>query len=241
MTGRGLGWWATGLELLFPQPCPGCGGDGPWCPSCAADLVGRLRSVRLSDSALDAATGVDLPPVRALTRYRGAVRAAILAGKEHGRGDLPPLLGAAIGRALARAGPRRPPTDRAGLWLVPAPSRRSSARRRGGDPVLAMARAAAKTLAAAGLPAGVAPCVWTASRARDSVGLDPGQRAANLSGRVRFRARAAPPVGARVVVVDDVVTSGSTVVATVRVLAGHGIRVDAAVAVATPAPWVHAR
>jgi predicted amidophosphoribosyltransferase len=81
-------------------------------------------------------------PVWALARYTGPVRAAIVAGKERGRRDLPPTLGLALGRGLVRL--RRSGVLPGALWLVPAPSRRSAARARGGDPVTAMARAAAR-------------------------------------------------------------------------------------------------
>ena len=225
------------LDLVLPRCCPGCGGPTGWCDGCAAALTGRLRSVRLDAPAMDAAAGLALPPVRALARYTGPVRAAILAGKEGARRDLPVRLGAAVGRAWTRsAGP--PPPRTQPIWIVPAPSRRAAARRRGGDPVTRMARAAADELAAAGWPVGVAPCLYTASRARDSVGLDAAQRAANLAGRIRFRPRAGPGPGARVLLLDDVVTSGATVVSAVRVLHGRGIGVIDSLFVAAAAPWV---
>lgn len=228
---------AAALDLVLPLECPGCGGAAAWCAGCAAGLTGRLRSVRLADAALDAAAGLPLPPVRALARYAGPVRAAVLAGKEGARRDLPVVLGAAVGRAWVRSAGRPPPEPAGPVWLVPAPSRRAAARRRGGDPVTRMARAAAVELIAAGWPAGVAPCLVTAGRARDSVGLDAAQRAANLAGRVRFRPRAGPGPGAQVILLDDVVTSGATVVSAVAVLRGQGIEVIDSVAVAAAAGW----
>ena len=128
-----------------------------------------------------------LPPIRALTRYRDPVRSAIIAGKERGRRDLPPTLGVALGTGLLRlhalgvidAGRAR----RSGVAGA-GPDPAIAARRRGGDPVAAMARSAARTVAAAGWSCGVAPCLWTRRGARDSVGLDAAQRAANLAGRI---------------------------------------------------------
>ncbi len=232
---RGSGPIGVLLDLVMPRPCPGCGGPTPWCDGCAATLAVRARQVSLPEVTLDAAGDLALPLCRALARYAGPVRAAILAGKERGRSDLPPLLGRAVGVALLRM--RRIALLPEEIWIVPAPSRRAAARSRGGDPVTAMAMAAARTLAEGGSVGGVAPCLYTQGRARDSVGLDASARAANLAGRVRFRAAGAPPEGAAVVLLDDVLTTGSTVVAAVRALSVVGIDVVCALAVATAAPW----
>jgi len=213
------------LDLLLPRPCPGCGSALPWCAGCAGTLTGRPRLVALPESTLDAAARFALPPARALARYSGPARAAILAGKEKGRTDLPPLLGSSVGAALLRL--RRASLVPDEVWIVPAPSRRSAARRRGGDPVLAMA--------------GVAPCLYTARGARDSVGLDSAGRVANLQGRVRFRPSARPPPRARVVVLDDVLTSGATLLVSCRALSAAGVEVAGGLAVATASPWLAVR
>ena len=140
----------------------------------------------------------------ALAHYTGPVRAAILAGKEKGRRDLPPRLGVALGAAvvhlLAWGAVAEP------VWLVPAPSRPAAARRRGGDPVRAMATAAARTVAGEGLAAGVAPCLVTA-----------------------------------VLLVDDVLTTGSTAVAAAATLAAAGRRPVGMLTLAAVPRWVNAR
>ena len=225
----------TAFDLVLPRPCPGCGGAASWCAGCAATLDVRPRLVLLPEQTLDAAAGLALPPVRAIARYAGPVRAAILAGKERGRTDLPGLLGVALGRALLRL--RAMGVLPGDCWIVPAPSRRSAARRRGGDPVTAMAVAAATTMAAAGVAAGVAPCLHTGGRARDSVGLDAAGRVANLAGRIRFSDSAGPPGGAPVVLVDDVVTTGATLLASVTALRAQGVEVTGLLALAAAAPW----
>jgi predicted amidophosphoribosyltransferase len=66
------------------------------------------------------------------------------------------------------------------------------------------------------------------SGARDSVGLDAEQRAANLAGRVRVRAAALPGSGT-VLLVDDVVTTGATLRTCYDALATAGVGVGAAV------------
>jgi predicted amidophosphoribosyltransferase len=209
--------WSTLADLTLPRTCPGCGAAAPWCASCAGLLAGRPRRARPPQS--DPTEEFRLPPVYALAPYRGPVRSVILAAKEHGRRDLPPALGRSLGAGLARlitiAVMVIP------VWLVPAPTRPAVARSRGGDPITWMARAAATELASRGYPCGVAPCLYTGRGARDSVGLDARARMENLRDRVRWRQRAAPPAGARVVLIDDVFTTGATAACATAVLATH--------------------
>ena len=226
--------WNTLADLSLPRCCPGCGAAEPWCPACARQLGGRPRRARLPETS--GSEPPLLPDTYALARYRGPVRAAILAAKEHGRRDLPALLGKALGVGLARlvaiAVVLLP------VWLVPAPTRPSVARSRGGDPVTWMARAAATELIGRGFVAGVAPCLFTARGARDSVGLDAQARIANLRGRIGWRSPAAPPPGAAVVVIDDVLTTGATAAGASLVLAAHNHPVQLFLTLAAVPPLV---
>jgi predicted amidophosphoribosyltransferase len=111
------------------------------------------------------------------------------------------------------------------LTIVPAPTRRSAARRRGGDPVTRMAR-----LAVAGHPEiAVVPALRMRALVRDSVGLGTSARERNIAGRVLLR-------GTRprteVVLVDDIVTTGATARESVRILHGAGVRVAAVLVIA---------
>ncbi|WIX82060.1 ComF family protein [Amycolatopsis carbonis] len=119
---------------------------------------------------------------------------------------------------------------RGGPWcLVPAPSRRSASRLRGGPHVQRLADAAACCLAQTGAEAFVAPAL-ALKGARDAVGLSRAERVANLAGRLRFVPAGRPPPGSRVVVLDDVVTTGATAAACVRALTDAGVAVSAVVA-----------
>ncbi|GAA2690010.1 hypothetical protein GCM10010428_65330 [Actinosynnema pretiosum subsp. pretiosum] len=192
------------IELLFPPRCPGCGSGGAAaCPAC---LVGFGPPRRVS------VRGV---PVFTLADHAGAARALLLAFKERGRRDLAAVLGALLAAALPLL-----PLPPGPVWFVPAPSTRRAARRRGGSHVDAALRGA-------GVPR--APVLGLASGVVDSVGLTAAQRRANLRGRVLLRAGPLPPPGAVCVVVDDVVTTGATVLECARVLRSAGFRVPLAV------------
>ncbi|MGB9226307.1 ComF family protein, partial [Mycobacterium sp.] len=64
--------------------------------------------------------------------------------------------------------------------------------------------------------------------ARDSVGLGTSARERNIAGRVLLRGRRP---GAEVLLVDDIVTTGSTARESVRVLQAGGLRVAAVLAI----------
>ncbi|PRX49055.1 putative amidophosphoribosyltransferase [Prauserella shujinwangii] len=205
------------LDLLLPASCAGCGDQGAaCCPSCAATLAGRELVRRV-------AAGTE---IHALARYDGVPRRLVLAYKERGRRDLARPLGAALAAAVPYLPGGRPAADGT-WWLVPAPSRRSAARARGGQHVHALARRCAAELAARGVPAAVAPALRLGAGARDAVGLGPAERVANLAGRVRARPAGSPPPGTPVVLLDDVVTTGATAVTCANALRTGGAEVVA--------------
>ncbi|MCA2264617.1 phosphoribosyltransferase [Mycobacterium marseillense] len=207
------------LDLILPTECGGCGAPASrWCQACATELDVRPDEPHVVNPRIDA--GV---PVFALGRYANARRQAILALKEHGRADLVAPLARALALGVHRLlswGIVDTP-----LTIVPAPTRRSAARRRGGDPVLRLARAAVAQH----------PEIWVAQAlrikalTRDSVGLGTAARERNITGRVVLRGR---PPRTDVMVVDDIVTTGATARESVRVLQGAGVRVVAVLAIA---------
>ncbi|HEU4359989.1 MAG TPA: ComF family protein [Mycobacterium sp.] len=216
------------LDLVLPTICGGC--DAPstrWCAACAGQLAVGPDQPRLVSPRVDPQV-----PVFALGRYAGARRRALVAVKEHGRADLITPLSAALGAAVQRLlgwGLLDAP-----LTIVPAPTRRSAARRRGGDPVARIAVAAV-----AGQPGiVVAPVLRMRALTRDSVGLGSAARERNVAGRVLLRRNrlGRRPSGGEfpgdVLLVDDIVTTGATMAESVRVLRSGGVRVAAVLVIA---------
>lgn len=216
----------AGTDLVLPTVCGGCGRPSVrWCADCAAVLadvpIALSPRVRVGTAAW------------ALGPYRDIRRTALLALKEHGRRDLIEPFGHALAAGINTLGrwgelPAGPGADDATLTLVPAPTRRSAARRRGGDPVTGMARVA--TAALGGRAVRTRPVLVTVAGTRDSAGLDARARARNLAGSIRVRGTA--PVGGTVIVVDDVLTTGVTAAESVKVLGAHGVTVHAVLVVA---------
>jgi predicted amidophosphoribosyltransferase len=209
------------LDLVLPLECGGCGSPSTrWCDACARRLAVGADAPHVVTPR--AHPGV---PVFSLGRYAGARRNAIVAVKEHGRADLIRPLGFALGDGLRRLltwGMVGLP-----LTVVPAPTRRHAARRRGGDPVTRMALAATS----GGRDARVVQALRMTALVRDSVGLSSAARRRNVAGRVRL-CGSGDRLSGDVVVVDDIVTTGATVAESVRVLQTSGARVVAVLVLA---------
>ncbi len=207
------------LDLILPLECGGCGAPSTrWCAACGLELSVAADQPHVVNPRIDPQV-----PVFALGRYAGARRQAILALKEHGRGDLVAPLARALAIGVHRLlswGIVETP-----LTIVPAPTRRLAARRRGGDPVARLARAAV-----AGHPdIAVTPALRTKALARDSVGLGTAARERNIAGRVLLSGRRPRT---EVMIVDDIVTTGATARESVRILRAAGLRVAAVLAIA---------
>jgi predicted amidophosphoribosyltransferase len=183
------------------------------CAACRAELGPDVGS-RLVGDGLRVWSGLE---------YEGAPRAVMLALKRDGRADAARYLAPALAAAVVAAAP-----DPAGIVVVAVPGTRAGFRRRGYDPVrLLLARAGLGSLRA------FAP----ARPHRAQKLLTVGDRATNLRGAFRVRRAVA---GHRILLVDDVVTSGATLREAARVLRSAGAEVvGAAVVASTPKLYGH--
>jgi predicted amidophosphoribosyltransferase len=227
-------------DLVWPALCAGCGRAGVrWCPVCAALLTGPARST----APIPCPPG--LPPVWASASYDGPVRRAIVTWKDEERHDLTRPLAAALALAIRAALLVRPvelvgateaaPGDGAVL-LVPVPSRRAARRTRGADPVRELALRAAEIARSAGLSVQVRPALGHRRGVLDQAGLGAQARARNMSGALRVRAGALARVrGQACLVVDDIVTTGATLVAAAGALREAGAHPFGAAVVAATA------
>lgn len=234
-------------RLAVPLACAGCGTvDVALCHACTARLADTPRRVEHAAPRLDRMTGDPGWPVWALTPYTGEVRDLVVAWKDRGRTDLDRRLRAAMARlACSAAGDIDcgPPGGR--VLVVPVPSTAAARRRRGREPVSELARAVGSALGCAVRPRSVDVQVLRALEHRprlragalDQVGLGSRARGGNLAGAVRVRRRGPSLRGVACVLVDDVLTTGATLVECERALVVAGGTVVAGlVLAATPAP-----
>ena len=175
----------------------------------------------------------------AVCAYDGPVRAAVNAYKEHARLGLAQPLGAALATAAAAAiaadtAARQGPAHRRERYLlVNVPSSRRTVRDRGHDAAGRLAQVAAAHLRRNGVDVVAAHLLGLDRRVADQAGLSIEERRLNLAGALRVRpGRARLACGRHVVLVDDVMTSGSTLAEARRAIeiAGPPVPVAAVVA-----------
>lgn len=170
-----------------------------------------------------------LPPPFAIAPYAGVVRQLIVAHKERGLTGLARPLGTALARAALTAADTASP-----VLLVPVPSSRASVRRRGQDPALRIAREALRRHGdrAAGPAMSCVRALTHRRRVADQAGLTAAARAVNLSGALQARLDLR---GHRVIVVEDVITTGATLTEAARALRAAGAEVPACAVIAATA------
>jgi ComF family protein len=228
-----LGILRAALDLALPRLCAACRapveGQG-LCPACWSKLsfISRPYCERLGiPFAYDPGPGIlsmeaiaDPPAynrARAAVRFDEISRALVHALKYGDRIDLAPMMG----RWLSHAG-RELLAEADALVPVPLHWRRNWTRRFNQSAMLAAA-----VSAASGVPI-AAGALKRVKATAQQVGLTRSERAANIQGAFRVRPEGKAAVaGRRLVLVDDVLTSGATVEGCARTLLRAGaVNVD---------------
>lgn len=217
-------------DLILGGRCAGCG--RPWLGACPACVRAVVAAVPFCVSDVPG----DLPAVFAGGAYDAQLRCLLLAAKERSALGLVPLLGERLAAAVAAWALQDGRADP--VELVPVPTAPARVAERGLDFTAALAGAAARHLRDAGLPARSRRGLRLVRRPRDQSELGREGRLANLGGA--FAVVGGNPTG-RVVVVDDIVTTGATLREAVRALTSAGRPPVAAAVVAATVRWSAAR
>ena len=200
------------LDLAFPAACVGCSREGPpICDRCVGALDARLET----PAGIPIGLPGDIPPplvqLEWCAPFHGVVRPALHALKYGGERRLAEPLGAALARGWARTGV-------GGELVTHVPVHAERARQRGYDQAKLIARVVARQL---GLP-----FASLLERRRATIAqfdLDRRHRAANVRDAFGVTMQARSSVDGRwVLLVDDVVTTGSTLAACAEALEAAG-------------------
>lgn len=219
---RSVGTFA--VEMIYPKRCAGCGRRGTWLCSLCDAALGRFNPP-LCDRcgvpvALDRCHCALMPEhlsrVRSVGPFAGWLRGAIVNFKYHGEWGRAPDLA----RSLATVAQDLAPFDA----CVPVPLHPSRLKQRGFNQSALLAEETAAVLQVDALD----PLVRR-KRTMPQVSLGAAQRRANVVDAFAVRS-ARDLAGLRIVLIDDVITTGSTLAACAHVLGDAGV---ASVAVAT--------
>ncbi|HVW81777.1 MAG TPA: phosphoribosyltransferase family protein [Mycobacteriales bacterium] len=212
------------LDLLCPTRCESCGKPGSLvCARCRSPLAGAPYPHRPTPCP------PGMPPLWVVAAYEGPVRELLIGFKERGAVGLLD----ALARPLAAAVRAAAPDGGAPVLLVPVPSMPAAVRRRGDDVIGLLARRTSRCLRRGGVDARAVAALSHRRTVADSAGLSATQRAANLREALLVSPRVAAMLRPyRVVVVDDLVTTGTTLTEATRTLSSGQVNVVGAAVIA---------
>ena len=203
-------------DLVLARTCTGCENPGTvLCENCWTHLTRRPIERDLPDGTFAFAS----------TSYLGVGRNVIIAHKEHGCHALTPMLGILLARAVTSltADP---------VTLVPIPPHAHSLAVRGTDPLADIVGAAVRYLHSIGQPAIHQPIIKRTREGSSVKKLDRAARRESVESSFAVTLRRRPHSG-QLIVVDDVITTGTTITEARHALEQGGLRVCGAAAVAS--------
>ena len=183
-------------QLLFPELCVGCGqGKGLLCKLCAAEWSGR-----------PIANHIDGIQLLSASYYSHSISKIILRAKEDNDRRARLLIANSISQFVAEP-----------MNIIPIPSRKAALRRRGFDHSYLLAQEVAR------LSGGIVQRILKVGRPiRDQTSVSHEERFANLSGA--YSAKSGNQPTRPVVLIDDLVTTGSSMREAIRALKDAGIK-----------------
>lgn len=237
-------WWSSLLDRLLPRSCALCslllspGAQVGLCSACLHDLEGarRLRCSRcgmpgdLTGCACAASFSGLIDRTIAAADYAPALDHLITTVKFARQPGLARTLGELVAAAW-RGSSDRPTID----LLIPIPLSTERLAERGFNQALLMARACARLMPP---PVRVMPdALGRIRHGRAQSGLGRAERLHNLEGAFSCRTL---PAGARIGLVDDVMTTGSTALSAARALREAGAATITVLVAARASPALQA-
>ena len=202
------------LDFVFPSRCAVCERLGPnLCDACR-------QIIRPSPHGFERGKVVG----RAATYFSPEVSKLLVAFKDLGQSALISDLNELIAPLVAELA-----AFSENVYLVPAPSRLENFARRGFTPSFILARALSNQVQ----NARVLNCLVLSKSVQDQVGLSGSQRHSNLAGSMSLNQKV---VGKPCFVVDDICTTGATLIEAWRVLSAGAAIVLGALVVSESKP-----
>jgi predicted amidophosphoribosyltransferase len=202
------------LDFVFPSRCAVCEALGPnLCEDCHQVLRPSPHDFQRGPIVGWAATYLSPEVSKLLVSFKDRGQSALVS-------DLNELIAPLVAELAAFTEV---------IYLVPAPSRLENFARRGFTPSVVLARALSNLVS----NAHVLNCLVLAKDVKDQVGLSGAQRHENLAGSMSLNQR----VGDRLCfVVDDICTTGATLIEAWRVLSVGGANVLGALVISESKP-----
>jgi predicted amidophosphoribosyltransferase len=210
------------VRLIWPLNCPGCGEyDTHLCKKCEEKIKAPV--------VFQAKNGEVEIPVYAAFSYAGVIRRIMLAFKDGGRYDMLPFIRYATRKAVSSLVQEGvfDAQNLPGVGCVPAPSSFASLKRRQMLQTQHLSRAVMTQLRAEGINAAELN-ILRQRNIKKQVNYSGAQRAENKRDSVKVKAKAGN-MAREVILIDDIITTGSTVAECVRALESAGFRVVAVI------------